>query len=138
MANFVKAKFKYLEIFKWFGWMPYLTVQHLVHENLIWVFFSNAIPKEASEEDEDPFRIMEINTYVMGASIQVTQENVATTFGMPDAGLSDEHVSYPATMLILNDNALDLSLYERLLHLFMSHFFRSIRSKHTTIHQIDY
>ena len=37
MANFFEAKFKYLGTFEEFGWMPYLTVQYPVHENLIHV-----------------------------------------------------------------------------------------------------
>ena len=41
-------------------------------------------------------------------------------------------------MLIPNDNAPNLSLHDRLLHLFVWHFFQPIGSKHTTICQIDY
>ena len=51
--NFVEAKFKYLATFDRFGWMPYLTIQHPVHENLIWVFFSNATLEDVGEENED-------------------------------------------------------------------------------------
>ena len=69
----------------------------------------------------------------MGVLIRVTQEEVATTFDMSDEGLNDEHASYPFTMLIPNDNAPDLQLHDRLLHLFISHFFQPIGSKHTTI-----
>ena len=104
MADFVEAKFKYLATFEEFGWMPYLTVQHSIHENLIHVFFSNATLEDAGEKNEDLCRIMAINTFVMGVPIWVTQGNVATTFDMSDEGLSDEHVSYPSTMLIPNDN----------------------------------
>ena len=57
---------------------------------------------------------------------------------MPDEALSDEHVVYPPSMLIPNDNASDLPLHDRLLHLFVSHFFRPIGLKHTTVHPIDY
>ena len=96
--------------------MPYLTIQHSVHENLIQI-------EEVGEKDEDPCCIVVINTFVMGAPIRVTQEEVATTFDMSGEGLSDEHASYPLTMLIPNDNALDLQLNDRLLHLFISHFF---------------
>ena len=66
---------------------------------------------------------MVINTFFMDVPIRLTQENVVTTFDMPDEGLSDEYASYPATMLIPNDNTPDLALHERLLYLFVSHFF---------------
>ena len=57
---------------------------------------------------------------------------------MSDKVFRDKHANYPATMLIIDDNASDLPLHERLIHLFVSHFFRPIGSKHTTIRQIDY
>ena len=60
--------------------MPYLTIQHLVREKLIRVFFSNATLEEPREEDENPCCIMAINTFVMGVLIRVTQEEVSTTF----------------------------------------------------------
>ena len=72
MADFFAATFKYLATFERFGWMAYLTTQHPVHENLIWVFFSNATSKEVGEKDEDPCCIVAINTFVMGVPIQVT------------------------------------------------------------------
>ena len=81
---------------------------------------------------------MVINTYVMGVPIWVTQKNVATSFDMSDEGLSDKHASYPTIMLIPNDNALNLPLHKRFLHLFVSHFFRTIGLKHITIRLIDY
>ena len=138
MVDFVEAKFQYLATFEQFEWMPYLITQHLVHENLFMVFFYNATLENAGEEKEDSCRIVAINTFVMGRPIWITQEDVATTFDMPNKGLNDEHTGYPPSMLIPNDNALDLLLHDRLLHLFMSHFFRPIGSKHTTVHQIDY
>ena len=103
MADFVEAKFKYLATFEEFEWRLYLTVQHPIHKNLVWVFFSNAILENAGEGDDNPCRNVAINTFVMGVSIRVTQDNVATTFGMPNKGLSDKHSSYPSTMLIHKD-----------------------------------
>ena len=116
MANFVEAKFKYLATFEEFGWMPYLTIQHSACENLIRVFFSNATLEEAGEEDEDPCYIVVNITFVMGVPIWDTQRDVATAFEMLDGLL-------PPTMLILDDNSHDLQLQDRLLHLFISHFF---------------
>ena len=84
MANFVEAKFQYLVTFERFGWMSYLTTQFPVHENLLKVLFSNAILENESEEEEDLCRMMEINTFVMGRPIWITQEDVAITFDMPD------------------------------------------------------
>ena len=81
---------------------------------------------------------MAINTFVMGKPIRITQKDVATAFDMPDEGLSDEHVGYLPSMLILDDNATDLPLHDRLMDLFVSHFFQPIGSKHTTVCQIDY
>ena len=133
MVDFVEAKFKYLATFEEFGWMPYLIVQDLVHENLVQQFFSNATLENTDEEDEDLCRIVATNTFLMGVPIQVTQDSVATAFDMLDEGFSDEYTSYPTTMLIPDGNAPDLPLRERLLHLFVSHFFRPIGSKHTTI-----
>ena len=52
MANFVEEKFKYLTHLEKFGWMSYLTTQYPVHENLFWVFFSNAALKDVGEEAE--------------------------------------------------------------------------------------
>ena len=98
MADFFEAKFKYLVTFEEFRWMPYLTVQYSVYENLIREFFSNATLEDASKKDEDSCRIGEIHTYVIGITIRVTQENVATAFSIPNEGLSDEHASYPTTM----------------------------------------
>ena len=66
MANFVDAKFKYLERFEEFKWMTYLITQHPIHENLLRVFFSNATLESIDEEDEDPCQIVAINTFVMG------------------------------------------------------------------------
>ena len=66
MADFVEAKFKCLDRFEEFRWMSYLTTQYLVHENLLCVFFSNATLDNA---DEDPCRIVAINTFVMGVPI---------------------------------------------------------------------
>ena len=72
MEDFVEAKFKYLAQFEKFGWKPYLTTQYLVHENLLWVFFSKATLKDADEHDEDLCHIVAINTFVMGVPIWVT------------------------------------------------------------------
>ena len=88
--------------------MSYLTTQYPVHENHIRVFFSNASLKQAGEHDEDPCRIVSINTYVMGVPIWVTQKNVATAFDMPDSSHNDEYEGFPMSMLIPNNNALDL------------------------------
>ena len=41
-------------------------------------------------------------------------------------------------MVVANDNAPLLPFHERLLHLFISHFLRPIKSKHTTIQHSDY
>ena len=128
---FFEAKFKYLVTFEEFGWILHLTVKYTVHENLIRVFFSNATLEDAGEEDEDPYRIVVINTYVMCITIQVTQENVATLFDIPDKGLSDEHVGYLP-------NAPALPQHDRFVHLFVSHFFWPVGSKHITVRQIDY
>ena len=114
MANFGKAKFKYLTTFEEFGWILYLTTQHLVHENLLWVFFSNATLESTREEDEDPFQIVVINTFLIGMTIAVTQGDVAMAFDISDGGLSDKHVGFPMSILIQHDNALDLHLHERL------------------------
>ena len=78
--------------------MSYLTTQYPVQENLRRVFFSMM-------------------------SICYTDDWVAKTFAMPDSGLDDEHASFPLSMLIPNDNALDLPFHERVLYLFISHFF---------------
>ena len=48
---------------------------------------------------------------------------MATTFGMPDNGLDNEHDGFPLDVLILHNNASDLPFHERVLHLFKSHFF---------------
>ena len=72
MEDFVEAKFKYLTTFEEFEWMSYLTIQPLIHENLVQVFFSNATLKRASEEDGNSCRIVAINTLVMGVPIRVT------------------------------------------------------------------
>ena len=69
---------------------------------------------------------MAINTFVMGVPIQVSQGDVATAFDMLNSSYSDRHEGLPMSMLIPNDNAPDLMLHDRLLHLFISHFFRSI------------
>ena len=94
MANFVEASFKCLVTFERFRWIPYLTVQHPFHENLIRVFFSNATLEDVGEEDEDSCCIVAINTFVMGVPIQVTQGDVAMAFDMPNEGLNGEHVSF--------------------------------------------
>ena len=94
-----------------------------VHENLIRVFFSNAILEEVGEKDEDPCCIVVINTFVMGVLIRVTQSDVVITFNIPNRGRSNEHEGFPLRKLIPNDNAPNLPLYERLLHMFISHFF---------------
>ena len=57
------------------------------------MFFSNVILESAGEEDEDPCRIVAINTFMMGVPIWVTQDSVATMFDMPNEGLSNEHAS---------------------------------------------
>ena len=51
MADFFETKFKYLATLEEFGWMSFLTVQYLVHENLIRVFFSNATLVDVGKED---------------------------------------------------------------------------------------
>ena len=75
------------------------------------------------EHDEDLCRIVVINIFVIGVPIWVIQGVVAKTFVMLDNGLGDEHAGFPQSMLIPNDNAPDLPLHERLLHLFIFHFF---------------
>ena len=87
------------------------------------MFFYNATLDEVGKEDEDPCRIVAINTFVMGVPIRVTQSEVATTFNLLDRGHSDEHEGFPLSILIPNDNAPNLPLDERLLHMFISHFF---------------
>ena len=138
MADFAKAKFAYLVRFEEFKWMSYLTIQHLVHENLIRVLVSNAILEQVGEPDKDPCRIVVINTFVTGVSVRVIHGYMATTFDMSDSCRSDEHEGFPMSMLIPNNNILNLPLYDKLLHLFISHFFQPIGSKHTTVRQIDY
>ena len=118
--------------------MSYLTTQHPVHENLLRVFFSNTMLESTDEEDEDPCKVVAVNTIVIDVPIQVTQGMMAQTFDMPDSDCSDEHEGFPMSMLIFNDNAPDLPFHERLLHLFISHFFWPIGSKHMIVHQIDY
>ena len=66
MADFVKAKFKYLAHFKQFGWMSYLTTQYPVHENLLRVFFSNVTLENADKHDEDLCHIVAIKTFFHG------------------------------------------------------------------------
>ena len=44
----------------------------------------------------------------MGVPIRITQEDVATAFDMPDSGRNDEQERFPVSMLVPNDNALDL------------------------------
>ena len=88
--------------------MSYLSIQYLIHENLIRVFFFNAFLEKASEPDEDPCHLVAINTFVMGVPIRVTQGDVATAFDMPDDGRSDKHEGFLMSMLIPNDNALNL------------------------------
>ena len=66
---------------------------------------------------------MAINTFVMGVPIQVTQGDIATTFDMLDKGRNDEHEGFSMSMLIPNNNALDLQLHDKFLHLVISHFF---------------
>ena len=133
MIDFKKAKFKYLTRFEKFGWMSYLTTKHPIHENLLKVFFADATLENTDEGDKDPCKVVVINTFVVGVPIRVIQGVVAQTFDIPDSGRSNEHEGFPMTMLIPNDNALDLPLHERLLHLFISHFFQLVGSKHTTV-----
>ena len=138
MADFIEAKFQYLATFELFEWIPYLTTQHPIHKNLFGVLFSNAILKNAGKKEEDSCRIVVINTFVMSMPIRITQKDVATVFDMLDEGLSDEHAGYPPSMLVPNVNALNLPLHDKLLQLFVSHFFRSVRLKYTMVRQIDY
>ena len=72
MANFVEAKFQYLDRFEEFGWMSYLTTQYPIHANFLCVFFSNDTLEDADEEDEDSCHIVAINTFVMGVPIRIT------------------------------------------------------------------
>ena len=80
VENFVEAKFKYLLQLEKFGWMPCLTTQYPVHENLLRVFFSKATLKDIDEHNEDLCRIVVINTFLMGVLIQVTQWAMVETF----------------------------------------------------------
>ena len=48
---------------------------------------------------------------------------VAETFNMPGEGLDYEHESFLLSIVISLDNALDLSFFKRVLHLFISYFF---------------
>ena len=73
MADFEEARFTYLAQFEDFGWIGYLTTQYLVHENVIWVFFSNVELKKAGEDSEDSYRTITINTYILGMAIWGTQ-----------------------------------------------------------------
>ena len=82
-----------------------------MHENLLRVFSSIATLENANEHDEVPCRIVVINTFVMGMPIRVTQRVVPERFNMSDIGLSDEHEGFPMSMVIPNDNALDLSFH---------------------------
>ena len=115
-----------------------MTTQYPVHENLLQVFFLKATLEDANRRDEDLCRIVVIHTFVMGVPIWVTQGVVVETFVMLDNDLGDEHVDFPQSMLIPNVNVPDLPFHERVLHLFISHFFRPIGSKHITVCQIDY
>ena len=102
------------------------------------MFFSNATLEQTSEPDEDLCHIVTINIFVMGRPIRITERDVATSFNLPDRSCRTEHEGFPSSMLIPNDNALDLPLNDRLLHLFVSHFFHPIGLKHTMVRQIDY
>ena len=66
---------------------------------------------------------MEINTFVMGVPIRVTKRLMVETFDMLDEGLAFEHERFSFSMVIPNDNALNLPFHERVLHLFISTFF---------------
>ena len=91
MADFEKAKFKYFARFDEFKWIPYLTTQYPIHENLIQILFSNFALASAAEGDKDLYRIVAINTFIMGMPIRITQRDVVETFGMLDSDYSDEH-----------------------------------------------
>ena len=67
--DFIEVKFKYLTHFEHFKWMFFLTTRYLVHENLLRVFFSNAVLKDVSEDDEEPCWMVAINTFVIGVLI---------------------------------------------------------------------
>ena len=109
MVDFVEDRFKYFERFEKFR--SYLTTQYLVHKNLLRVFFYNATLENVDEEDEDPCRIVVINTFMMGVPIRVTLGVVVETFNMPDKGLDFEHEGFSLSMMILHDNALDLPFH---------------------------
>ena len=83
--------------------MSYLTTQYSMHENLLWVFFSNATLEDADQHDEDLCHIVAMNTFVMGVPIRVTQRVVAETVAMPGNSFGDEHIGFPLSMLIPNE-----------------------------------
>ena len=95
-----------------------------MHENLHRVFFSNFILKDVGKDDEKPCLIVTINTFLLGVTIQVTQVIVVKICRMLDNSIDSEHEGYPSSMLVPNDNSMDLLFYKRLLHLFNSHFVR--------------
>ena len=118
--------------------MPYLITRYPVHENLLQIFFSNVVLENTSEESENPYRIMAINTFMMGMPIWITQGVVAQVFGLSDDGVNSEHKGYLSNMIVPNDNTPFLLFHERLLHFFITHFFQSIGLKHTIIRYSDY
>ena len=108
-----------------------------MHENLVRALYNYAICFEVDEIGNKTF-VDEITTFVMGKTIMVNQESLATILGIPNEGDSNEKQSFPNTIRTFKNQACYLSFEDRILRIFITHVLRPFGTKNSTIQDIDY
>ena len=120
---FHKCNFSFISTFDEFGWTKFLELNYLVHENLVKVFYSNAICVEVDDDDDNSHFVDKITTFVIGRILVVTQESIALVLRIPNVGdCNDEQ--FPDTIITVKNQVGDLSFENRIFHIFISHVLR--------------
>ena len=73
---FCKSNFSFISTFDEFGWTKFLSLNYVVHENLVIAFYSNAICFEVDNDGNAMF-VDHITTFVTERTLMVTKKSIA-------------------------------------------------------------
>ena len=74
----------------------------------------------------------------MDRALVVNQESIARVLGIPNVGDCNEEHPFSNTIKTIKNQARNLSLEDRILHIFISHVLRPFGTKYSTIQDTDY
>ena len=101
---FHKCNFSFISTIDDFGQTKFLKLNYPVHENLIRAFYNNAICVELDDVVNINY-VHEIITFVIGKTIVVNQESLASLLGIPNEKEINEEQPFPDTIRTIKNQA---------------------------------